>query len=141
MIDDGSTDNSGKICDEYAEKDKRCIVIHQSNKGVATVRSTGLIRATGKYITFIDSDDYIHPRMLEILYKAITIGNYDFFMIAHKQVWGYIKGQIGNSEKIELTQDELMKGLYNHLPNQNLFKQPTFDVLWSKLYKKSCLII
>lgn len=140
LIDDGSTDNSGKICDEYAKQDKRCIVIHQSNKGVATVRNTGLIQATGEYITFIDSDDYIHPQMLEILYKGIKIGNYDFSIVAHKQVWEYIQeNSIGNGEKIELTQDDLMKGLYNHLPNKNIFKQPTFDVLWSKLYKKELL--
>lgn len=121
LIDDGSTDNSGRICDEYAQRDSRCIAIHQSNKGVATVRNTGLNQATGDYITFIDSDDYIHPQMIEILYKSITIGNYDFSIVAHKQVWRYIQeNSIGNGEKIELTQEDLMKGLYNHFFNNNI---------------------
>lgn len=60
LIDDGSTDNSGKICDEYAKQDNRYIVIHQSNKGLSGARNTGLDHATGNYISFVDGDDYIH---------------------------------------------------------------------------------
>lgn len=71
LIDDGSTDNSGKICDKYAKEDGRCIVVHQPNKGVSEARNTGLKHATGEYISFIDGDDYIHPQMLEILYNEI----------------------------------------------------------------------
>lgn len=58
LINDGSTDNSSKICDEYASKDKRIIVIHKANGGQADARNAGLDIANGKYITFIDSDDY-----------------------------------------------------------------------------------
>lgn len=58
LIDDGSTDNSGKICDEYAERDDRIKVIHQKNQGVSVARNTGLNLAKGKYITFVDSDDW-----------------------------------------------------------------------------------
>ena len=59
LIDDGSPDNSGAICDEYAEKDARVKVIHKENEGVATARNVGLDIARGKYITFVDSDDYL----------------------------------------------------------------------------------
>lgn len=59
VVDDGSTDNTGKICDEYANKDSRIKVIHQENHGVAFTRNVGLDKATGEYIAFIDSDDYV----------------------------------------------------------------------------------
>ena len=64
LIDDGSTDNSGIICDEYATKDKRIIVIHQTNKGLSASRNKGLEIASGEFITFIDSDDWIDPNTL-----------------------------------------------------------------------------
>lgn len=61
LVDDGATDGSGKICNEYAEKDKRVTVIHKENGGVSTARNAGLDIARGKYITFVDSDDYLLP--------------------------------------------------------------------------------
>lgn len=61
LVDDGSKDKSGEICDEYTKKDNRIIVIHQENKGVNTARNAGLDIATGSYITFVDSDDWIQP--------------------------------------------------------------------------------
>ncbi|HJA50079.1 MAG TPA: glycosyltransferase, partial [Candidatus Fusicatenibacter intestinipullorum] len=60
LIDDGSTDNSGKICDEYAQKDERIIVIHKENGGVSSARNKGLDICIGDYISFIDSDDWIN---------------------------------------------------------------------------------
>lgn len=72
LVDDGSTDKSGKICDEYAAKDKRFKVIHQNNGGVSVARQTGLDNATGDYIIHCDPDDWIEPTMLELLIsKAI----------------------------------------------------------------------
>ena len=65
LIDDGSTDESGKICDEYAQRDKRIRVIHQENKGLAEVRNIGIHEARGEYIQFIDSDDWVELDMLE----------------------------------------------------------------------------
>ena len=70
LIDDGSTDNSGKICDEYATKDKRIKVIHKQNGGVSSARNVGLDIAKGEYIGFVDSDDYIEPDMYEELYNT-----------------------------------------------------------------------
>lgn len=63
LVDDGSPDRSGEICDAYASKDARITVIHQKNKGVSAARNAGLERATGKFITFVDSDDAIAPGM------------------------------------------------------------------------------
>lgn len=67
LVDDGSTDKSGKICDDYAAKDKRFNVIHQNNGGVSVARQTGLDNATGDYIIHCDPDDWIEPTMLEEL--------------------------------------------------------------------------
>lgn len=71
LIDDGSPDRSGEICDEYARKDKRIKVIHKQNAGVSAARNDGLDIATGDFITFVDSDDYIAPEMYQTLVKLI----------------------------------------------------------------------
>lgn len=70
LVDDGSPDNSGKICDEYAEKDKRIKVIHKENGGLPSARNAGLDVASGDYVSFIDSDDIIEVDYLEKLYTS-----------------------------------------------------------------------
>lgn len=65
LVDDGATDNSGKICDGYALKDERIKVIHSENRGVSTARNIGLDYATGEYLVFVDSDDYIEMTLVE----------------------------------------------------------------------------
>ncbi len=71
LVDDGSTDNCGEICDRYAAKDNRITVIHQKNRGLPAARNAGLACATGKYISFVDSDDVISKNMYEELHYAI----------------------------------------------------------------------
>lgn len=70
LVDDGSPDNSGKICDEYAKKDNRIKVIHKENGGVSSARNCGIDAAKGKYICFVDSDDYVNKNYLEILIRT-----------------------------------------------------------------------
>ena len=70
LVDDGSPDNSGKICDEYAKKDNRITVIHKENGGVSSARNCGIDAAKGKYVCFVDSDDYVNKNYLEILIKT-----------------------------------------------------------------------
>lgn len=72
LIDDGSPDNSGTICDEFAKRDSRVSVVHQLNKGASSARNVGLSRAEGKYITFCDSDDVVSPMWIERLYRYVT---------------------------------------------------------------------
>ena len=83
VINDGSTDNSGIICQEYAQKDNRIIYIEKENGGQAEARNMGLDRMTGTYVTFVDSDDWVEPNYVEVLYKKlleycadIAVGNY-----------------------------------------------------------------
>lgn len=70
LIDDGSTDNSGKICNEYAGKDNRIKVVHKENGGESSARNVGLNIFTGDYVGFVDADDWIEPNMYEILYQS-----------------------------------------------------------------------
>lgn len=69
LIDDGSTDASGTICDRYAKQDKRIRVVHQVNQGAAIARNSGIKLAKGEYLAFVDSDDYVHSQFIEILYQ------------------------------------------------------------------------
>lgn len=77
LVDDGSTDNSNKICKEYEKLDKRIRVIHKKNGGLSDARNYGLTFATGDYISFIDSDDYIEKNMYELLLNALKNNNGD----------------------------------------------------------------
>ena len=77
LVDDGSPDNCGAICDEYAKKDKRVLSVHKKNGGLSDARNSGIEVASGKYIGFIDSDDYISNDMYETLYNNIVKYNAD----------------------------------------------------------------
>ena len=67
IVDDGSTDQSPEICDEWKKRDSRIQVVHSSNGGAGKARNTALDMATGDYVTFVDSDDYIAPQMYQVL--------------------------------------------------------------------------
>lgn len=135
LIDDGSTDNSGRICDEYAKQDSRCIVIHQTNQGVSQARNTGLKHVTGEYISFIDGDDYIHPQMFEILYNEIKKGKFDFAMVSHYTTSNnnITTTKIEKFSPLILNRTTLMQGLYNKTNLSEL----DFQVVWNKLYKRT----
>lgn len=75
MVDDGSTDSSGQLCEDWAKKDSRIRVVHKQNAGLGFARNTGIEHASGDYLAFIDSDDYVAPEMLETLYNyALSYG-------------------------------------------------------------------
>ena len=75
LIDDGSPDKCGKICDNYCKIDNRIKVIHQENGGLSSARNAGILKATGDYLVFIDSDDYVNPLYIEKLYDTIKSTN------------------------------------------------------------------
>lgn len=90
LVDDGSPDNCGKMCDEYAEKDNRIFVIHQKNGGLSAARNTGINwfyeQNRSDYITFVDSDDWLHPDYLKILMDGITRNNVKISVCDFKRV-------------------------------------------------------
>lgn len=97
LIDDGSTDNSLQICMEYKEKYSCIRIHHQENGGLSRARNVGLALSKGKYIIFIDSDDYIHKEALQIMYNYITSKDVDYV------AGGYIQTRSENSENFALS--------------------------------------
>lgn len=91
IIDDGSPDNCGIICDEYAKKDERIYVIHQENGGLSSARNAGIERSVGEYLLFVDSDDWIEPETLEVLFKEISKSKPDVIVFGYAEVYGESK--------------------------------------------------
>ena len=75
LVDDGSTDNSGNMCDKWAERDQRIKVIHKENGGLSSARNAGIDKANGDYISFIDSDDYIEDSMMQTLWNKVALSH------------------------------------------------------------------
>lgn len=86
LVDDGSTDGSGEICDDYALKDERIRVIHKKNGGLSDARNVAIDVAKGQQMTFIDGDDYVHPKMLEILLEKLESRNADIVTCRFRMV-------------------------------------------------------
>ncbi len=86
LINDGSTDNSGAVCDSLAKTDSRIVVIHQDNAGVSAARNAALDIMKGDFVTFIDSDDYVDSYFIECLYNALTKNNADISTCGHYRV-------------------------------------------------------
>lgn len=133
LIDDGSPDNSPKICDEWAKKDKRIKVIHKKNEGVSIARNKGLEVATGEYIGFVDGDDYIEPNMYKRLYELIKESGAD---IAQCRSQSFSQ----NGEKIAyepISSDGIIsdKSLIMKL---FITRNITFTI-WNKLFSKKIL--
>ncbi|MDR1123958.1 MAG: glycosyltransferase, partial [Elusimicrobiota bacterium] len=82
-VNDGSSDNSANILADYAKKDSRIKVITQANQGQSMARNNGLKAARGRFVYFIDSDDYIHPQLLEIAYHFVTKYDADWVTFKH----------------------------------------------------------
>lgn len=83
LVDDGSTDSSGRICDQYAEKDARIKVLHKQNEGLSDARNSGLEICAGKYVGFIDGDDWIAEDMYEFLYNTLNEHQADVAVCGH----------------------------------------------------------
>ena len=126
LVDDGSTDTSGVICDDYCKKDTRFTVIHQENQWLSGARNTGLSAAKGDFFCFVDSDDYIHPRYLEVLYNALEQTGCDVAMVGRKSTLkSGTYSDIVVKAPIIIGQDDMMKSLFGK----------GVKVVWNKLYK------
>lgn len=115
LIDDGSTDRSGLICDNYAAKGERIHVIHQKNAGVSSARNVGLAAASGRYIGFVDADDWIVPEMFQRLLSIATEQDCDLVMCDARTVY-----TDGRSELDTITQLENSSILSNGNISSNL---------------------
>ena len=117
IVDDGSTDNSSYICDEYMHKDSRIKVIHQQNAGVSVARNTALSIINGYYVAFVDSDDWIHPNYIEKMLYAIKMYNAELACCAYKKVEYSDNFQFKNENQDEFeTKLILVNSSNNYLP-------------------------
>lgn len=155
VVDDGSTDSSGKLCDDLSRKDERIRVIHQKNGGLSAARNTGLDAAKGQYISFVDSDDVVGTHFLEVLYSGIqkertkiSVCRYTRFQdgkaygggswTAHTAVWNFEKAA---SELSESGMDEraaYVTVMWNKLYDRELFRTLRFPE--GKLHEDEFLI-
>lgn len=136
VINDGSTDNSGEICQEYAQKDNRIVYIEKENGGLSDARNVGLDKMTGSYVTFIDSDDWVELDYVEILYKKIieyqadiAVGNYYSYNEDEETYYFHIYG----NSYYEKVYDNI--SIFENLYESQEMKSFALISAWGKLYK------
>ena len=133
LVDDGSPDNCPRICDEYQKNDSRIEVIHKKNGGLSDARNAGIQKAKGKFICFIDSDDFINSKYIEKLYNMIEKNDADIAIVNFKRVQEfketYLKEDNENSTENVYTGKQMIENIYD----KNLYLQST--VAWNKMYK------
>ncbi len=127
LVDDGSTDNSGVICDEYAQKDKRIKVIHKENGGQSTARNVGLKNATGEFIGFVDSDDTIESNAYEKLISAID--GVDLAICGHNVITDITVTTKSKGEENFLDEEGLWQEIFGRLNN----------AVWNKLFRRDLI--
>ena len=132
LVDDGSTDNSLFICNKYAEDDKRIKVLHKKNEGVSVARNIGIKLSTGKFVVFVDPDDYVSNNHIETLYNCIISNNVDLVISNAINVT-----EDGNMFKNEEKKDFFMnkEECLKELLSENNFSH----VCWGNIYKRELL--
>lgn len=145
LVDDGSNDGSSIICDNWAKKDKRIEVIHKKNGGLSDARNCGLEKARGKYVCFVDGDDYIENRLVELSYqfaiqnKADMVIYSNYFVSPNNQKriqhLHATKNVYSGSEVMGVLFDECIGSLPSHKTDYDVGFSP-----WGRLYKRSNLV-
>lgn len=132
LVDDGSPDNSGDICDHYANLDSRVRVIHKENKGVSSARNAGIDVSCGEFLCFVDSDDLIHPQMLQFLLDSLLAHNADISTTRYIAFTADTvhPATIDNVKETLLTRQDFLEHLY---PDH--FEQIGISA-WGKLYRR-----
>lgn len=129
LVDDGSTDNSGVICDDYINEDKRIKVYHKDNGGLSSARNYGIDRMNGKYVTFIDSDDFIDKFMIEELYKCLIDNDLDI-SLCHGLDYNDYNFEGTNEKSLNINVK-----MYNREESLLNCNSTLFIVAYQKLYK------
>ena len=133
LVDDGSPDDSGKLCDQLAEKNNKIVVLHQKNQGQAAARNNGVKIARGEWLHFLDSDDLIHPQMLERLYNAVIENNVNLAMCSAVQD-EKLPDDFYAEKKVEFKNLEMNEDNFLYLCRDLKYY---YWVVWGKLIHKS----
>lgn len=139
LVDDGSPDNCGEICDRYAGQDARIRVVHQENRGLSGARNTGTGLAEGKYITYIDSDDRIGPEYLEVLYNNAVEYRAQVSVCGYCLVWEHESGQSRNGQNKKKGEQDFHTLVYTgRQAAEKIVKESTRAMItaWGKLYHR-----
>lgn len=134
LVDDGSTDNSGKMCDAFADRDPRIRVWHKSNGGLSSARNAGIEQATGEYIAFVDGDDWIDPEMYQDMLRAMLLFDADLAVCNFKYVGRH---RITDTSTKEITILEGREALQLFVEEEEEYQIQ--NAAWNKLYKKSLM--
>ena len=134
LVDDGSTDDSGTTCDEYAKKDSRIEIIHKKNGGLSDARNAGIDKADGDYIGFVDGDDWIEPFMYEKMLGACLENNAEIAICRYNQIGGHPDWEEPDGKILSLTSEEAMN-LYLCGNKQHVI----YNSVWSKLFKRNTI--
>lgn len=144
LVDDGSTDQSDDICDFFARKDKRVIVIHKNNEGPIRARYEGILHAKSNFITFVDGDDWIKSDAYENLMKVMIESHADMVAAGHivywdKHDWKYSRDDM--FEAGEYDKENIMEKIIPHMMWSEKNKNwPISSVLWNKIFKKDIML-
>lgn len=131
LVDDGSKDGSGAICDAFAAKDPRIIVIHQENAGVSMARNAGIQKSRGAYIFFLDGDDHIQSNALESLLGAMLASDADCAVLSIDYVFeGQEKEEKYSLPSMEVVLSEKLNEIY-----REFYASHVFHTAWAKLYR------
>ena len=128
IVDDGSTDDSPKICDDWAKKDSRFTVIHQKNAGQSAARNAGIDAAKGDYLAFADSDDYVEPEYLQRLYDTIQKFKADLSLCGYYEHKNRVKRALGPEKECVLDRNTALGKLVEDKELKSFF--------WASLFKK-----
>lgn len=131
LVDDGSTDGSGKICDRFADADNRVIVIHQKNAGVSAARNAGVASAKGEYIGFVDSDDLIEPAMFETLIDVALRNEAYVVQCRHNRLESVQEVEFTGQERL-IDGKTFVREIFTHKGGEYTNQV----ALWSKIYRK-----
>lgn len=145
LVDDGSPDNCGAICDEYAAKDPRIRAIHRENGGLSAARNTGFAQSNGAYVTFLDSDDLLHPEFLARLFGAVRETDADIALCGFMREETALANWTATKETPELISGEeaclRLSGLKNGAERLPPAETAKYVVAWSKLYRRELLAL
>lgn len=142
LIDDGSCDGSSEICDFYQRTDDRILVLHKENEGIVKARKCGLQLSQGRYIAYVDGDDWIEPDMFEKLYDKMSKSKVDIVTCGHYNDTGNVAkeayhdmpgGYYGKRQLLEIVYPEMIAG-------KTFFDWKIYPALWDKLFKRESIM-
>lgn len=141
LVDDGSTDNSGSICDEYAKKDQRIKVIHKQNGGLSSARNVGLDAISGEFVAFVDSDDYISKDLIEHVVAELEKTRADVCMFSHYTV----TNQKENAHYLPLDKEIYEKEEIRNfivplfVGQKNGSEKPLLGFIWRQIFRREAI--